>query len=255
MLRSFNYTGRTRINQEDIPIALVGEGPFKSFEANLAALSEYKLPPEARLFVEAYDPPAYMRFAFGTVGNITPPPEQERILTEFVGSDAVRFRVKVVEAGTGATILAEADGVLPLSSEENYQNKLPLLPVRSAQLGQEVWRIEFPEGPLDRPVLSVNVNAGDRIAIVRSRAFMTLAWPAVLREILSTVLLLEKHSDLDDPSDWRTRWLQFGRSFLPAAQVPPHETDLARGWINDVVDAFCNKATLLAKFKEEGEES
>ena len=197
-----------------------------------------------------------MRFAFGTVGAVTPPPDQARILTEFIGSDAVRFRVKVVEPGGEATILAEADGVLPLAPEENDQNKLPLLPVRSAGLGQEVWRIDFPEGPLDRPVLSVNVNAGDRIALVRSTAFMTLAWPAILREILSTVLLVEKHTDLDDPSDWRTRWLQFGRSLLPSAQAPPDDGEGARDWITDVIDAFCNKATLLTKFKEEeGEES
>jgi hypothetical protein len=61
MLRRFNYTGRKNIRQEDTPIQLTGDLPVRGFEANLESLTKYELPSTARLFVEAYEAPAYMR--------------------------------------------------------------------------------------------------------------------------------------------------------------------------------------------------
>src|SRR5438477_4242186 len=141
MIRRFNYTGRKKIVRDDVAIILTSDGSVKGFEANLSALgdSKYNLPKDARLFVEAYERTAYMRFDFGTTGTITPPPREARLLTEFEGSNGIRFRVKVVDCAHDAQLLAEADGILPLTPEESEQNKLPLLPVRSEDLGQEVW--------------------------------------------------------------------------------------------------------------------
>jgi hypothetical protein len=113
MLRRFNYTGRKKIKQEDVPIQLIGKGPVLEFEADFASLTKYEIPADAKLFVEAYERAAYMRFDFGTVGSISTPTRAERLLTEFEGSDAIRFRVKVVDAGHEGQLLAEADGIFP----------------------------------------------------------------------------------------------------------------------------------------------
>jgi hypothetical protein len=250
MLRRFNYTGRKRIRQGDVPIQLIGKGPVLEFEADLASVTRYEVPTTAKLFVEAYERAAYMRFDFGTVGSISTLPRTARLLTEFEGSDAIRFRVKVVDAGHEGQLLAEADGIFPRVPDEAEKDRLPLLPVRSASLGEEVWAIDFPESGQDRPVLLINVAVGDRTALVRSPGFMTLAWPNIVRQILKHILLIDDHSDLDDDADWHCLWLRFGRNLLPSNASPPDKAEDASEWIEDVVKAFCEKHKLMSRFKE-----
>jgi hypothetical protein len=254
MLRRFNYTGRRKINREDVPISL-SEGPLRTFNANLDRLADYKFPEDARVFVEAYEHTAYMRFPFGTIGQITAPVPAQRLLTEFEASDAIRFRVKVVNIHSDGQLLGEADAILPLTSEESDQNKLPLLPVRSQDLDQELWSIEFPEVTQDRPVLVINIHAGDRTEIVRSASFMSLALPSVLRAILTRILLIEEAPDMDDESDWRCMWLQFGRGLLPTSTAPPDDDEEKYQWIEDVLAAFCSKFRFLTKYQHNEEET
>jgi len=253
MIRRFNYTGRKKILRDDVPFALTGAKPVWGFNADLGGLGEYELPHDARIYVEAYEQASYMRFDFGIVGAISAPPIDARLLTEFEGSDGVRFRVKVVDASPQAKLLAEADGILPLSPEESDQNKLPLLPVRHHDLGQEIWRIDFEDGTQNRPTLLISEQIPDRIAFVRSSAFTAMAWPSLFREILVRILVIDRHYELDDSDDWRCMWLQFARTLIPGTSLPK-DTDAAYAWIDDTILAFCAKNTLLAKFKEYQEE-
>jgi hypothetical protein len=169
MLRRFNYTGRKKILREDVPVSLQGVKPLVYFDVDFNNIGKYELPPTARLFVEAYEQASYMRFDFGTLGNITMLSKESRVLSEFEGSDGMRFRIKVVDASPDAKLLAEADGILPVAPEEVDENKLPLLPVRHDDLGQELWRISFEDGAQNMPTLLVNEVIEDRIAFVRSR--------------------------------------------------------------------------------------
>lgn len=254
MLRRFNYTGRRKILHEHVPVSLTGSKPVWGFDIDLGHISTYELPASAQIYVEAYEQASYMRFDFGTIGCIVPPPKEGRILSEFEGSDGVHFRVKVVDPAPDAKLLAEADGILPLAPEETEENRLPLLPVRHYDLGQELWRIEFlDEGPENRPTLLVNKFIEDRTAFVRSPAFISLVWPAILREILVRVLVVEDHRQLDDREDWRSLWLQFARGFIPGRALPGDQ-DEAFEWIGDAVTAFSEKHSLLVKHKEHEEE-
>lgn len=250
MLRRFNYTGRKKISREDVVIALTGAKPTWGFNADLSKLSDYELPTDARVFVEAYEQAAYMRFDFGTVGSLAAPAEPARVLTEFEGSDNVHFRVKVVDPSAEAKLLAEADGILPLSQEEEQQKKLPLLPVRHHDLGQELWRIEFPEDAQSVPTLLVNIEIADRTAFVRTPAFMSLAWPSILREILTRILKVENIKSFEEGDEWTCRWLQFARSLVPGL-APPKNLDMEDEWIAGVVSAFAQKFTLLSRFQQE----
>jgi hypothetical protein len=253
MLRRFNYTGRKKILHEHVPISLTGSKPLWGFDIDLSHVGSYELPSTARIYVEAYEQAAYMRFDFGTIGSVAPPPKESRVLSEFEGSDSVRFRVKVVDHSAEAKLLAEADGILPLAPEETEQNRLPLLPVRHYDLGQELWKIGFEEGTENRPTLLVNNFIEDRTAFVRSPAFTSLAWPAILREILVRILVIEDYRELDDRNDWRCLWLQFARTFIPGRALPP-EREESFEWIADAVTAFSEKNGLLAKYKEHEEE-
>ncbi len=255
MLRRFNYTGRQKIKREDVPIALTGAGTLRGFDANLAGLISYGFPPDARVFVEAYQQTAIMRFPFGTVGDLIPPAAQLRALQEFEGSERILFRVKVVDIGASSILLGEADGILPLAAEETEENKLPLLPVRTEDLGQEIWKIDFQENVQNRPILLVNNKFADHTAMVRSTHFMALVWPAVLREIFRYILQVQPEQfNVDDPEDWRTMWVKYGRSLLPTFDEPPDGPEAAEGWISQVIGAFANRYNLVTMLKEVEEE-
>lgn len=255
MLRRFNYTGRQKIKREDVPIALTGKGPIRCFDINFAGLAAYQFPPHARVFVEAYQRTAYMRFSFGTVGELTLPPAHLRTLQEFEGSDKIFFRVKVVDTSADSKLLGEADAILPLTMEESEENKLPLLPVRTEDLGQEVWKLEFQENTQSRPILLINSKLADHTAIVRSTHFMALVWPAILREIFRYILQIQlEEPNSDDPEDWRAMWVRYGRTFLPTFDAPPAQPEEAEAWISQVTSAFATRYALTARLKEIEEE-
>jgi len=256
MLRRFNYTGRKNLRQDDALIQLTGDLPVRGFEANLESIKKYDLPETARLFVEAYESAraAYMRFDFGSIGNVIAPAKKDRLLTEFEGSDAVRFRVKVVDTEHDGQLLAEADGILPRTPEEAQQSHISLLPVRSRDLGANVWELEFPDSTQEPVILLINTQIGDRTALVRSPGFMSLAWPAILREVLNRILLIDGLSDLDDDSDWHCQWLRFARGLLPTPvnppTNPPDNLEETREWVGEVIRSFCEKQKTLTRFKE-----
>ncbi|HEY3318963.1 MAG TPA: hypothetical protein VGP72_00605 [Planctomycetota bacterium] len=249
-VRSLNYTNRKRIERSSVSIRLVrSQDQSLSFEGKLR-LVDYGLPPEASVFVEAYRsaPAVYMRFPFGTVAAPVAPPDCA--LTEFEGSEAVLFRVKVVDGKDArGKLLAEADRISPISPEEEDASRIGLLPIKSENLGEQIWRVDFNE---KMPILLIN-NTLDKLATARSDAFIALAYPSILRQILTQILVVEKHTDLDDDDDWKTLWLRF-ISVLPGLGEPPVE-DIAdvtkqQDWIEDAVSAFCSwQKTLTHRFQ------
>ena len=76
MIRRLNYTGRIRIRRKDIRIKVRDEGGKLEFDADLARLADYSLPPESLVFVEAYRQTSWMRFPFGRVGAIESPSQR-----------------------------------------------------------------------------------------------------------------------------------------------------------------------------------
>ena len=248
MLRRFNYTGRERIKREDVSIALTNAKPLREFDLRLA-LTEYKLAPEAKVFVEAYEKTALMRFDCGTVGEVKVP--GDRKLTVFEGSEVVLFRIKVVDTGQ-KTILAEADSIIPLLPSESEEKRTPLLPIRGEQLGQRVWEVEFHAGSQDPPTLLINNRISDRTALVRSPEFMALALPAVFREILTRILILEDYAEMEDNEDWKCKWLRVGKQLLQPQLDPPTTSEDRPEWINRVVEAFCNRHLVFDRLVSTG---
>jgi hypothetical protein len=243
MKRSLNYTNRQRIRQSDvsITIALPETGP--AFFDAIFSLDEYSLPGDAHVYLEAYHRSEYMRFSYSTVANQRPP--ANRSLEDFGRTDAVLFRVKAVSS-KGA-LLAEADRIRPALAEEVDQAKQPLLPVRYDDLGDELWQVEFAE---DTPVLLVNSEIPDRNSFVRSTAFGCIAWPAILRQVLTRVLVIDDFSDTEAQEDWRSLWLQLGMR-LGAEKPVAGSADpgQAADWIERVVASFCKKHNLRSRFE------
>jgi hypothetical protein len=245
MIRRLNYTGRLRILREDAHVTIVErkDQPV-CFRAELD-LAGYGLPTDARVYVEAYRQTSWMRFDFGTVAKVGAPSNTD--LVEFDSPEAILFRVRVTSsAGDEGKLLAEADRIRGRKTEETEEAAEPLLPVMPADLGSEVWRLDIS----DIPRLQINKELWDWKAVALAPGFVSLVYPAVLRDILNTVLIEEKHFDVDDDSDWRSRWLRFASLIPGVPDIPAetHETDKRKEWILDAVSAFCRQQQMLSRF-------
>ena len=247
MLRRFNYTGRKKIRRSAVQLSLIPQGSDPpAFDARID-LDGLNLPDAARVYVEAYHRATYMRFDFGTVGDIRPP--DDRRLTDIDAGASALFRVKVIdESGEHGQILAEADGLSPLDGEQTNANRDPLLPVMTEDLGDAIWKLDFDD---DRPVLVLNKRIEDIHLIARGdHQFFALVYPAVVHRILLQILQFDGYFDPDgDADDWRCQWLQFVCR-LPGVEPPPKpETDEAdertrerqMEWIDRATGAFCER--------------
>src|SRR5439155_26581328 len=95
-----------------------------------------------RVYLEAYYRASWMRFPYGAVGGLQPPPD--RTLREVDRASKIYFRLLVVdESGECGLILASADGIRPLEADEDVGRRESLLPVVTADLGPGVWRVRF----------------------------------------------------------------------------------------------------------------
>lgn len=249
MIRRFNYTGRQRITTDRVSVRLTPPAPVRSFDAEIS-LAEIQLPPNAAVYLEAFEKTAIMRFSFGTVERPVQPCEDSRKLSEFEGSESFSFRVKVVDvSGRKGRTLAESPDISPIFPEEKEQKRRSLLPVRYHDIGEQLWKLEFSESQVPVQLL-VNNRVPDKTALAHSPEFVSMALPSVLREILGRVLIIEGYRELDDDSDWKCNWLQFAMPFAQTGLPPESDEDAALEWIDGVVDSFCRKHAIYARYSK-----
>lgn len=238
MISRINRTGRRRIHQRDIALHLREaerqEAPI--FDLDLQ-LDDYGFPPAARVRVEAWRGNASQRWSFGTVGTLTPPPDRERRLSEVPAG--ARFRVFVVATDGSGRLLGHAPAIrpnLPLNS---------LLPLEEADIGAEVWRVQF-DGDEGNPVLLVN----DRIpgiseAVRHDPTFRSLVIPQVFRTILTRMVLIDRPDWTDQDGLW-VDWIKIACTYLPK-QLPEDgwfasaDVESACEWIDAVVAALARR--------------
>jgi hypothetical protein len=216
------------------------------FDAQLS-LGPYDLPPESLVSIEAYRQTSWMRFTCGTVGQLTLP--HDRKLTEFDTHDGVLFRGRVTASSEPeGLLLAEADQIQPKAPDEADEKRISLLPAKpDCDLGEELYRVDLEE---DRPSLLINSRLGDWRAVARDPVFISLVYPAAMREILKHSLRIEGHFDSEDMTDWKSQWLYFAQSLAGVGSVPPEDRpDLVDDWINDAVSAFCRRCQIAQKFE------
>lgn len=246
--RRLNYTGRLRIARTDVRIVgseRPGEPP--SFDAAIR-LQTYGLPAEARVCVEAYRQTRWMRFDFGTVGGVIPP--LNRVLTEFDSLEQVLFRVKVTGVGgeRPGVLLAEADQIPIRRPEDSDEERIPLFPVAPADLGHEVYRVDFSDG---QPRLLVNRAVGDWRQVAQSPPFRSLVYSSALRQILTRILCIEGVGDIDPDADadWQGRWLQFATALPGVGSAPDaDDQDACDDWIDSAVAAFAQRFQMIDHF-------
>ena len=244
-----NSTGRKRIFREDIRIKIVepGSGLPPIFSADIKLSPELSLDPTARVYVEPYVGSSSMRFSFGTVAKVSPP--ESCVLSDIDAGANVLFRVKVVDESTEVgRILAAANGIRPESDADGDDRK-PLLPLRTADLGDEIWRLEIDKD--GGPTLTVNSRVPDLADRMRTDVLLQGAvYPEVVRQMVREAFA-DANSDADDDdgwiNDWKT-WLadHVGRE-ITEDEISDDEELAALA--NEVAAAFAKKqryATLVA---------
>jgi len=245
MIRRFNYTKRVGINKKEVNVILE-QNEELSFMADLSFLKNYSLPDASQVFLEAYRQTRWMRFDWGTIGNLTP--SSNRRLSQFDTPDDIRFRVKVTQEGDQHKLLAEVDGISFVQPEAQDDNRSPLLPVQQRELGDIIYKVEYDLSD-DHPRLVINSEAGNYKEISRAPAFQALVYPSILREILTQYVIVNEHDDQDNPDFWGSKWVRFA-SQLPGIGLLPDvdDKDGRQDWIDQAVTLFAKRIQVRAKF-------
>lgn len=236
MIRRFNYTQRKRIEKQRVSIELheTDDDRAATFSATLN-LAGLQLPDDARLVIAASKGLSGRRFDWGTVGHPQPPPDRQ--LTQLSANPSFR----VIAQDADHKILALANNITP----KRAAGRESLLWLREADLGQEVWRLDFSGDP-GRPVLQVNSGiSGVSAAMRQDDAMRGLVLPAALRAILTRALIVDDADPTDPEGDW-SDWFGFVRKFYladyPGANADEQQDKSAvNGWIDGAVDAFTQK--------------
>jgi hypothetical protein len=179
-----------------------------------------------------------MRFDFGTVGQMTPP--TTCVLSDIDAGATVLFRVKVVdETDEVGRILASANGIRP-EDDADGDDRRPLLPVRSANLGEEIWQLE-----IDRdagPTLVVNNRVPDLIETLKNDIYLQgVVYPEVVRRLVREVF--RDNNDYGEDDDWVMDWrawfdAQLGRAI---AEDEVEDIEAVESLADDVASSFASK--------------
>ncbi len=238
MIKRINRTRRKRIERRNIDlrlrIAAGGEAPI--FDLGLDLL-EYNFPPDSPVRLEAWRGNTVQRWDYGRAGMLTPPPENERRLTDVPAG--AQFRLFVVADDGSGLLLGHAPNVRPVLP---LDSRLPL--EESDQLGEEVWRVEF-DGDDGHPVLVVNsAIPGISDAVRHDPTFRALVMPEVFRAILTRMVLVDRADAADEEGAWAD-WFAIAGAYQPGLEPPAlgpaapiEEVEDTRAWIDAVVGAL-----------------
>ncbi len=251
-MRRFNYTGRIKLKRDKTLFFLLpSEDGNVQFEARLD-LADFRTDhPNARVAIEAYVGSRTERFELGTVSG---PDLSRRRLANFRADDPVLFRVKVIdETNDAGRLLGLAKQIRPKGPDDiNYSS---LLPVTVGALENLVYRVDF--SPDSSPTLVLNEQL-DQVApegikaIARSHPmFVALVFPAVLREILTHLLLVDEiRPDDEDMDSWKRKWIDFARLLNPSEFPQRDDPDGVLNWIESGVTEFARKTASLPRFEQ-----
>ncbi len=172
----------------------------------------------------------------------------DRTLRDIDNRETIYFRVKVVDSsGEHGKILAEVDGIIPNPSD-GHGARVAILEVKfEDNLGSQPWSLALSAAAT--PVLIVNKRLGNKEYIRSDDSFFSLVYPAVVREVLTRIIVIDECEYDPDNDEWWQRWLYFVCS-LPDVGLPPggEDNDAKYFWIDGAVKAFCEAQPTCGRF-------
>ncbi|TVP98083.1 MAG: hypothetical protein EA381_13270 [Planctomycetaceae bacterium] len=246
MIKRVNSTGRRRIGKDHVQIEL-HEGPPRRFDAEVQ-VSGFDNHPEAAVVLEATCAGSNQvcRFEWGSVGNLRP--TENRLMPGLDGAN-VYFTLKVIDRSEDfGRILGLADNIRPVKAETKAgSGRRGILPVEPAELGDELWRLEY---RTEDVFLLVNQRVDGLVDRIRyDSAIYPLIYPTIVRDVLHQALEAQLDDD-DDADRWPALWLRFAQDLHPERTKPPaaEGEDERREWVSEVVKSFCRDHALRERF-------
>jgi hypothetical protein len=248
MIKRVNFTGRRRIPRDRVDIE-VYDGQPRRFHATIN-LDGFQFLPHAAVVLEATcaGSSAIERFEFGEVENIHAP--SDRRLIEIQGQN-VFFSLKVIDRSKRfGRLLGVADHIRPQrAGKQTVAGRRGILPLEPAELGQEVWRLEFRDHDV---FLLVNKDIPGLVDRAFSDPlFYSAVYPIVVRHILARAIA--EDVDIEEDNDnWPVLWQRFAKNLHPAHEDPPKAEDSEEDrneWIDEVAEAFCETHLLKDKYQ------
>jgi hypothetical protein len=250
--KRINFTGRKRIRHELVDIRLLETKLGESLKAQASLQLEGEgFPGEALVSLEAYHRSSGMRFDCGTVANLSIPPVLD--LTEVDRSGTVLFRVKVIDSKDSVgRLLGSAERIQPCS-EEGDEGRRSIFPIKTRDLGAEVWKVEVDhETP---PALILNNRIPGLVQQVLEQPLLQgVLLPAALRIVL-TELVREPYADDEDATEWKSDWLGYCTDQLgvPDPSELPTDTESRSDWVDEAVRHFCEDLDFVRRIRSKTE--
>ncbi len=248
MKRRLNYTNRKSFSREQVAIHLrrAANEDIDRFSAQINIPEEWKLNPDAAVYVEAYVKSTSMRFPFGTVGQIQHP--SDTVLAD-VDQGAPLFRVKIVdESGEVGLLLASADEIRPREEHEDGEGKRAFFPLVQCDLGEVVWKVQITRS--DAPRLLINNRIPSlRDELLNNSLLQGAILPVALQQVLSAIVKTEEFVECDWVEDWRRFVTDLGGEAL-FEEDDDSDPDQVDKLIDSCVQLFCDKKRFSTLAKE-----
>ncbi|MCX7626247.1 MAG: hypothetical protein N2Z21_08565 [Candidatus Sumerlaeaceae bacterium] len=262
--RNFNYTNRIRIDRHHVVIRPVNQESQKAegLEVEFSIdLQDYlkNLDDQDQVIAEVYYKGFYARTELGEVSDFAD--GEKTVRAEFpnyyIPAERSRFRLKIVANGQESTqglLLALADHLkltsVPSTMEEEESESLrecDLLPVVYADLGEVPWIIDWEQ--LEQTILILNKRLFDKDK-VNQPLYRALLLPAVLKDILTQILIIDEYDGDEDRNDWRYFWIDMvSERWMGGTRPPANGKGLEDklDWIEEAIKGFCERNKLVSK--------
>ena len=240
----WNYTGRADIDRRLVSLSVDDKAsPLKAY---LRADPSLKANPKfagCSVVLEAFLRTKAERADLGPLAALAP--SVEVVFREFLLAEDVRFRLKVVNPADRriAGVLDDIRGREPRPPKDDPRKRKTLLPVNWAtdadNLGERFWKVSF-AGP--RPTLLLRRGKFVTLGDADGPAFRALAFPAVLREVLSRAYIVQFRTEPPWREDWEKLVFLLDGTRPPAPPRDDRDAPALEAYfaeVSDWIDAVC----------------
>lgn len=259
MAQPFNFTGRDEFSHKEFELKLNKKSPRLSifFKQHLAQIKKYS---GCAVKITASRTTKSQQIDLGMINKLVPSCTVD--FPDFADGDGVHFKVVVVEPGT-KLIRAKIERLsLEDESKPKRTTKMRgILPVSKAKnddgLKGRFWKVEYTS---ENPILLVTPKYSSTAA-VNSPEFQALAWPAILKEVLTHAFIVKCHNF----PTWAKDWMTLATIILGVSEGAPKEEpkdkdlevylETTEKWIDAVSAEFASKrglSEITSEFKKGG---
>lgn len=232
-----NPTNLKELDKKLISISTFAETGLLHFKIDKLELSENFLESGLEIIIIAAAGNTRRRIKIGTISNYSL--EEIYDISDLDSSSTLKFRL-LIHKVNDPKLVAVIENISPNNDEQSDS----ILPMKPADLGQRLWKLETAEN--DGPVLLFNSNVFPSAAGTENfLPFASLVLPDALRQVMFFIA-----NDPDKLEDEDDAWYPWGKWLDEnGADRPPADTedDLEKNrWCEEVVEIFCN----LHKFSD-----